>query len=353
VTWEQYAAGLEDNLQDLHERLHNGAYRAKPSRRVFIPKADGRQRPLGIASLEDKIVQRAVVEVLNAVYEEDFLGFSYGFRPGRSQHHALDALATGLLRKKVSWVLDADLRDFFGSISHGWLEKFLEYRIADRRVIRLVQKWLKAGVLADGTWTASEEGAPQGATVSPLLSNLYLHYVFDLWVQQWRTRHARGNVVAVRFADDFVVGFELRADAERFLVELRERLAQFSLELHAEKTRLLEFGRFAAANRGRRGDGKPETFDFLGFTHVCAKTRWGRFQLKRRTMRLRMRAKLSAVNTELRRRRHDPVPEQGRWLGSVVRGRSMGWSVVDGVVGGRWGGEGCRWGGEGSRWDGR
>jgi group II intron reverse transcriptase/maturase len=327
VTWEQYAAGLEDNLQALHERLHKGAYRAKPSRRVFIPKADGRQRPLGIASLEDKVVQRAVVEVLNAIYEEDFLGFSYGFRPGRSQHHALDALATGLLRKKVSWVLDADLRDFFGSISHGWLEKFLEHRIADRRIVRLVQKWLKAGVLADGAWTASEEGAPQGATVSPLLSNLYLHYVFDLWVQQWRTRHARGNVVAVRFADDFVVGFELRADAERFLVELRERLAQFSLELHAEKTRLLEFGRFAATNRDRRGLGKPETFDFLGFTHVCAKTRWGRFQLKRRTMRLRMRAKLSAVNTELRRRRHDPIPEQGRWLGSVVRGHTQYYAV--------------------------
>lgn len=231
VTWAQYGRELEVNLRDLHKRLHRGAYRAKPSRRVFIPKADGRQRPLGIASLEDKVVQRAVVEILNAIYETDFLGFSYGFRPGRHQHHALDALATAIERKRLNWWLDADLRDFFGTLDHGWLVKFLEHRIADRRMIRLIQKWLSAGVLQDGTWTASEEGAPQGATISPLLSNLYLHYVLDQWVQQWRSRHARGDVVIVRFADDFLVGFEHRDDAERFHAELRDRLANFALEL--------------------------------------------------------------------------------------------------------------------------
>lgn len=327
VTWAQYSAGLEEKLRDLHERLHRGAYRAKPSRRVYIPKADGRQRPLGIASLEDKIVQRAVVEVLNAIYETDFLGFSYGFRQGRSQHDALDALATAILRKKVNWVLDADIRDFFGSIAHGWLVKFVEHRIGDRRVVRLIQKWLKAGVLEDGAWTASEEGAPQGATVSPLLSNLYLHYVLDLWVEQWRRRHARGDVIVTRWADDFVVGFEHRADGERFLAALRERFATFSLELHPEKTRLIEFGRHAARDRMRRGDGKPETFNFLGFTHTCAKTRKGGFRLGRLTMRGRMRNKLREVNAEMKHRRHQPIAEQGRWLGSVVRGHLQYYAV--------------------------
>jgi group II intron reverse transcriptase/maturase len=320
VTWEQYRAGLEGNLQDLHERLHRGAYRAKPSRRVFIPKPDGRQRPLGIASLEDKIVQRAVVEVMNAIYEVDFLGFSYGFRPRRSQHNALDALAVGLLRRKVNWVLDADLRDFFGTIDHGWLVKFVEHRIADRRILRLIQKWLSAGVLQDGMWTASKEGTPQGATASPLLANIYLHYVFDLWVQQWRHRHARGDVIVVRYADDFLVGFQWKSDADRFYAELRERLRKFALELHPDKTRLIRFGRFAAKNRTQRGEGKPETFDFLGFTHICGKTSAGGFTLRRRTMAKRMRAKLHEVRLELQRRRHYPIPEQGAWLAAVVRG---------------------------------
>ena len=320
VTWVQYGESLEANLQDLHARLHRRAYRAKPSRRAYIPKADGRQRPLGIASLEDKIVQRAVVEILNAIYETDFLGFSYGFRPGRHQHHALDALATVIKRKRVNWWLDADIRDFFGTLDHGWLVKFLEHRIADRRIVRLIQKWLSAGVLQDGKWTMSEEGAPQGATISPLLSNLYLHYVLDLWVQQWRSRQARGDVVIVRFADDFLVGFEHQTDAERFHAELRERFVKFALELHPEKTRLVEFGRHAATNRARRGLGLPDTFDFLGFTHICAKSRGGRFLLRRHTMRKRLRTKLHEVKAELQRRRHLPIPEQGRWLGAVVRG---------------------------------
>ena len=285
VTWADYGQDLEANLRDLHARVHRGGYRARPSRRVYIPKADGRQRPLGLAALEDKILQRAVVEVLNAIYETDFLGFSYGFRPGRSPHHALDALAAGILRKKVNWVLDADIRGFFDAIDHGWMVKFLEHRIADRRVLRLIRKWLKAGVIENGAWSDTEEGTPQGASVSPLLANVYLHYVFDLWADQWRRRHAHGDVIIVRFADDYVVGFEHREDAQRFLAELRGRLAKFSLELAAEKTRLIEFGRYAAERRQKRGLGKPETFDFLGFTHICAKTEDGRFMLKRITNR--------------------------------------------------------------------
>jgi len=273
VTWQSYGQDLEGNLRDLHARLHRGAYRARPSRRAYIPKADGRLRPLGIAALEDKIVQRAVVEVLNAVYEVDFLGFSYGFRPGRGQHDALDALAAGILKRKVNWVIDADIRDCFTGLDQSWLVRFLEHRIADRRVLRLIQKWLRAGVIEDGSWTASEQGAPQGASVSPLMANVYLHYVLDLWAEQWRGRHAHGDVVTVRWADDFIVGFEHREDAERFLAELRERFAQFALELNAEKTRLIEFGRYAARNRRARGLGRPETFDFLGFTHCCAKNK--------------------------------------------------------------------------------
>jgi RNA-directed DNA polymerase len=321
VTWEQYGTELEDNLRDLHARLHRGAYRARPSRRVFIPKADGRQRPLGIASLEDKLVQRAVVEVLNTIYETDFLGFSYGFRPGRSPHHALDALATGLVRRKVNYVLDADIRGFYDAIDHGWLMKFVEHRIADARILRLIQKWLTAGVMEKGQWTASGEGTPQGATISPLLANIYLHYVLDLWTQQWRQRHARGDVVIVRYADDFAVGFQYHADATRFLGELRERVRRFALELHPDKTRLISFGLFAAQRRKERGlKGRPETFNFLGFTHICGKTRSGKFLLMRRTMRQRMRAKLRQLKSDLMRRRHLPIPIQGTWLGSVVRG---------------------------------
>jgi RNA-directed DNA polymerase len=328
VTWREYGRDLEENLRDLHARVHRGAYRAKPSRRVYIPKADGRQRPLGVASLEDKIVQRAVAEVLNAVYEEDFLGFSYGFRPGRSPHDALDALATGIQRMRVNWVLDADIRGFFDTIDHEWLLRFLEHRIADKRVLRLIRKWLGAGIIEDGTWAECDEGTPQGASISTLLANVYLHYVFDLWVHRWRRRKARGHMVVTRFADDFVVGFEFRRDARWLLAELRERFARFGLELHGEKTRLIEFGRFAADRRGMRGR-KPETFEFLGFTHICAKTRDGRFKLMRITSKKRMRAKLREVKTELRRRRHLPIPEQGRWLASVVRGHFAYYAVPD------------------------
>ena len=328
VTWEAYGRDLEANLRDLHARLHRGAYRAKPSRRSHISKADGRQRPLGIAALEDKIVQRAVVWVLSAIYEEDFLGFSYGFRPGRSPHHALDALAVGITRRSVNWVLDADFREAFTSLDHRWLVSFLEHRIADKRILRLIQKWLSAGVIEDGSWTP-EEGVPQGASVSPLLANVYLHYVLDLWVQQWRRRHAHGEVIVVRFADDLVLGFEHRDDAERFWADLRERLARFGLELHPDKTRLIEFGRFAAERRRARGAGKPGTFEFLGFTHICARSRSGRFKLKRVTSKKRMRAKLREVKAELRRRWHLPIPDQGRWLGAVVRGHLNYYAVPD------------------------
>ena len=320
VTWRDYGLDLEENLRDLYARVHRGAYRARPSRRAYIPKADGRRRPLGVAALEDKILQRAVVEVLNAIYEPDFLGFSYGFRPGRSQHHALDALTVGITRGKVNYVLDADVRDYFTSLDHSWLLRFLEHRIADRRVLRLIQRWLKAGIIEDGEWSQTVEGTPQGASVSTLLANVYLHYVFDLWVHQWRSRHARGKVVAVRFADDFVVGFQHRVDAERFWADLRERFACFGLELNDDKSRLIEFGRFAAENRARRGDPKPETFEFLGFTHRCTKDRRGQFKLSRVTSKKKMRAKLHAVKAEMRRRMHHPIPEQGRWLASVLLG---------------------------------
>lgn len=321
VTWEDYEQHLEANLMDLHARVHRGAYRALPSRRKYIPKPDGRQRPLGIAALEDKIVQRAVVEVLNAIYEEDFLGFSYGFRPGRGQHDALDALTVGITCMKVNWVLDADVSRFFDTVSHAWLIRFVEHRIGDPRIIRLIRKWLKAGVMGeDGEVTATEVGTPQGAVVSPLLANVYLHYVFDLWAEWWRKHHARGNVILVRYADDIVVGFEHEADAKRFLADMRQRMEKFALSLHPDKTRLIEFGRFAAEDRSERGLGKPETFNFLGFTHICGRSLQGKFLLHRKTRRDRMRTKLQEIKAELRRRMHLSIPEQGKWLRQVVIG---------------------------------
>jgi group II intron reverse transcriptase/maturase len=327
VMWADYGQNLEINLQDLHVRVQSGRYRAKPSRRVYIPKADGRQRPLGIATLEDKVVQRAVVEVLNAVYEVDFRGFSYGFRPGRGPHHALDALAVGITRKRVNWVLDADIRDFFGQLDHPWLRRFLGHRIADKRVLRLIDKWLAAGVIEDGDWSQAVEGAPQGASASPLLANVYLHHVFDLWADWWRRWHAHGDVIIVRFADDITIGFEHEKDAQRFQVALRERFARFGMELHPDKTRLIEFGRRAARDRAAHGLGKPETFDFLGFTHICGKSKSGWFWLKRVTIAKRMRAKLREVNDQLKRRRHQPVPVQGQWLRSVVQGHLAYYAV--------------------------
>ncbi len=326
-TWQHYGEDLEANLQDLAGRLQRGAYRAKPVRRAYIAKTDGRQRPLGVPTLEDKVVQRAVVEVLNAIYESDFLGFSYGFRPGRSPHQALDALSVGLLTRKVNWVLDADIRALFDTLTHGWLVKFLEHRVADRRIVRLIQKWLSAGVVEDGQRHVSEVGTVQGGSISPLLANLYLHYVFDLWVHRWRRTQAHGEVIVVRFADDFVLGFQHREDAERCVADLRERFMQFGLALHPEKTRLVEFGRHAAVNRRRRGDGKPDTFNFLGFTHICGTTRRGKCTVLRQTMRQRWRAKLKAVATVLRRRLHDPVPAVGAYLRAVVRGHFQYYGV--------------------------
>jgi RNA-directed DNA polymerase len=321
VTWDQYAENLEANLADLHARVHAGTYRALPSRRKYIPKADGRQRPLGIAAIEDKIVQAAVVAILTPIYEAEFLGFSYGFRPGRSQHDALDALAYGIRARKINWILDSDIRSFFDTISPEWLVRFMEHRIGDRRIIRLIQKWLKAGVLEGDQWIETTEGTPQGAVASPLLANVYLHYVYDLWVQQWRKRHASGDMIVVRFADDTIVGFQHRREAERFLSDLKNRLAQFALSLHPGKTRLIEFGAFAAERRQGRGEGKPETFDFLGFTHYCGTRKDGAgFQLGRRTQRKRMRAKLKEITETLQRVRHRPIDEQGQWLGTVVRG---------------------------------
>src|SRR6516164_6724074 len=318
LTWRDYEADLERNLEDLHDRVHRGAYRALPSRRVYIPKPDGRQRPLAVAALEDKIVQRAVAVVLNAIYEVDFLGFSYGFRPGRGAHDALDALAVGINRTNVNWILDADIRSFFDEINQKWLIRFLEHRIGDRRII---QKWLKAGVMEDGVVRASEKGTGQGLVISPLLANIYLHYVLDLWVDRhWRRREATGNMIIVRYADDFIVGYRYENDARWFLDEMRARLQEFGLSLHPEKTRLIEFGRFAAKNRKQRGLGKPETFNFLGFTFICGKTRQGKFQLKRKTRRDRMLAKLRMLKTELWRRMHQPIPAQGRWLRHVIRG---------------------------------
>jgi len=319
-TWKHYGEDLEEQLRDLSARLRRGAYRAKPVQRVYIPKADGRQRPIGIPVLEDKLVQRAATEVLSAVYETDYKGFSYGFRPGRSAHDALNALSVGITRKKVNWVLDADIRGFFDAIDHGWLMKFVEHRIADQRVLRHVKKWLNAGVLEDGQWERVDEGTPQGGSISPLLANIYLHYVFDLWADHWRRTRANGDVIIVRYADDIVVGFQSRSDAERFRDELRERFVKFNLELHAEKTRLLEFGRFAAERRQKRGEGKPATFDFLGFTHICGKTRPGRYTVLRQTIRKRRVAKLAEIRDQLRRRLHWPVGEVGQWLRLVLQG---------------------------------
>ena len=320
LTWMDYEADLECKLEDLHDRVQRGAYRALPSRRVYIPKPDGRQRPLAVAALEDKIVQRAVVALLNAIYEEDFLGFSYGFRPGRGTHDALDALGVGIHSRKVSWILDADIRSFFDTVSQEWLIRFVEHRIGDRRIIRLIRKWLKAGVLEDGIVAVSDKGTGQGAVISPLLANIYLHYALDLWAMRWRRREATGDMIIVRYADDFIIGFQHEADARRFLDEMRERLGKFALSLHPEKTRLIEFGRFAAERRKRRGIGKPETFNFLGFTFICGKTRQDKFQIKRKTRRDRMRAKLKKIKEEMWRRMHQPIPEQGKWLGRVVSG---------------------------------
>src|SRR3979409_2382832 len=320
LTWRDYEADLERNLEGLHARVHRGAYRALPGRRVYIPKPDGRQRPLAVAALEDKIVQRATTALLNAIYEEDFLGFSYGFRPGRGTHDALDALCVGIDSRKVNYILDADIRSFFDEVSKEWLIRFVEHRIGDERIIRLIQKWLKAGILEDGIVAVSDKGTGQGAVISPLLANIYLHYAHDLWAERWRRREATGDMIIGRYADDIIVGFEHEADARRFLEAMRERLGEFALSLHPDKTSMIEFGRHAAANRERRGLGKPETFNFLGFIFISGKSRRGKFQIKRKTRRDRMRMKLQAGKQELGQRMPPPIPIQGKWLGQVVKG---------------------------------
>jgi len=321
VTWQEYGEGLESRIMDLHDRVQSGRYRAKPSKRVWLPKPDGRHRPIGIAALEDKIVQQGAVWVLNQIYEKDFHGFSYGFRPERSPHNALDAIWVGITQRKVNWVLDADIERFFDTINHAWLMEFLERRIADPRMLRLIRKWLRAGVSEDGEWSRTEEGTPQGSVISPLLSNIYLHYVLDQWVTEWRKNKAIGEVIIVRYADDFVMGFQYRREAERFLGEMKERFVQYGLEIHREKTRLIEFGRFAEANRAERGEWKPETFDFLGFTHICSRTQKGnRFTIRRKTIAKRLRTKLKEVREAIIRRRHEPVPVLGKWLRSVIQG---------------------------------
>ena len=320
VTWRDYEEGLDERIAALWDAVQSGRYRALPSRRVYIPKSNGKLRPLGIAALEDKIVQHAVTTVLNAVYEADFLGFSYGFREGRSQHQALDALWIGIHQKRVNWVLDADIRSFFDTIDHEWMMRFLEHRIADRRLLRLIRKWLTAGVVDKGSTFVLRVGTPRGAVISPLLANIYLHYVFDLWTHQWRNR-SEGDVIVVRYADDSVMGFETKSEAQRFLEALHERMAKFGLSLNEEKTRILEFGRYAAERRARRGQRRPETFDFLGFTHICAVTRTNpHFTIRRLTIASRMRATLKAIRHDLMKRRHAPIPETGAWLARVVQG---------------------------------
>ena len=319
-TWTIYEQDVDRRIDDLNSKIHRGAYRALPSRRSYIPKEDGSKRPLAITALEDKIVQRATAAVLSAIHEEDFLGFSYGFRPGRSQHDALDALIVGINSRKVNFILDADIRSFFTEVSQEWVVRFLEHRIGDKRIIRLVQKWLQAGVLENGVVTVEERGTGQGSVISPLLANIYLHYVFDLWAERWRRREATGDMIIVRYADDIVLGFQHETDARRFWDAMRARLQEFALSLHPDKTRLIEFGRHAAANRKRRGLGKPETFKFLGFVLICGKSRRGTFLVMRKTRRDRMNATLRDIKEELQRRRHQPIPETGTWLAQVVSG---------------------------------
>jgi RNA-directed DNA polymerase len=320
MTWREYEQDLEARLEDLHGRVHRGAYRPQPSRRVYIPKADGSQRPLAIAALEDKIVQGATVMVLNAVYEEDFLGFSYGFRPGRGPHDAMDALVMGIASRRVNFILDADIRSFFDSVSQEWLIRFVEHRIGDKRVIRLIRKWLKAGVLEDGIVSVSDRGTGQGSVISPLLANIYLHYALDLWAERLRRREVQGDMIIVRYADDVIVGFELEGAARGFLDALKARLEEFALALHPEKTRLIAFGRFAAERRRQDGLGKPETFNFLGFTFICGRSRDGKFLIKRKSRRDRVQAKLKEIKEELRRCMHASIADHGKWLKQVVTG---------------------------------
>lgn len=320
MTWSDYAKDYEDRIIDLHKRLQRGSYRAQPSKRAYIAKSDGKQRPLGIAAVEDKIVQAAVRTILEQIYEVDFLECSYGYRPSRRAHDALDEVYVEIKGRKINWILDADIRGFFDNIDHDWMMKFLEHRVTDWRMLRLVKKWLTAGVSEDGKWSKTSVGTPQGSVISPLLANIYLHYVLDLWAAHWQRTQARGQMFLARYADDFVVGFQWEATGRHFLTALKERMAKFGLELHSEKTRLIEFGRYAQSNRHDKGLGKPETFDFLGFTHICGQTRKGYFQLERHTSRKKFQAKVEAIVQKLRREIHKDIHETGQWLKSVYDG---------------------------------
>ena len=321
ITWKDYQANLESLLESLHDRILNGSYRPKPAKRVFIPKEDGSERPLSIICTEDKIVQQATVTILNSIYEVDFMGFSYGFRPGRSQHAALDALIVSLYKRKVNWVLDLDISKFFDTVEHDWLIRFIEHRVRDRRIVRLIRQWLKVGVVDEhGHRKAAKKGTPQGAVISPLLANIYLHYAFDLWTHKWRIQTSRKEVIVVRYADDAILGFQSKQDAEQYLNDLKERLGMFGLAIHPDKTRLVQFGRFAIEQRQKAHQRKPETFDFLGFTHYCSTTRNGNFCVKRKTAKRRLRKQIKAVGKELMKRRHEPKLDIAQWLQSVVQG---------------------------------
>ena len=311
VSWTEYERVLKGNLEKLKEAIQSGKYKPKPARRIYIPKADGSERPISIQSIEDKVAQQAIVIILEQIYEMDFLGFSYGFRPGRSQHDALDALHVGIMRKKINWILDLDIKKFFDTVEHAWLIRFLEHRIVDKRVLRLITQWITVGYQdAKGRRHRATVGMPQGAVISPILSNIYLHYVYDLWLQQWRRRNCVGDMITARFADDSVSGFQNQRDAERFLSELKLRMAKFGLELHEGKTRIIEFGRFAKERRKEKGLGKPETFDFLGFTHYGGTTKKsGAFMVWRKTARKRLNAKIKEIRKELLRWRHKPIRE--------------------------------------------
>ncbi len=326
-TWKEYGTNIEENLKVLSERLRKGTYRALAVKRIYIPKGNGKQRPIGIPALEDKIVQRATVEMLNAIYEVDFLGFSYGFRPERNQHNALDAVVEAIEGRKVNWVLDVDIRGFFDTIDHEWLIRFVKHRIKDKRVIRHIKKWLNAGIMEDGDWCKAEEGTPQGGSISPLLSNIYLHYVFDLWASSWRNSKASGDTVMVRFADDMVLGFQYKHEAIHFQEKLRRRFRKFNLEVNTEKTSLIEFGRYAEERREERRKGKPETFNFLGFTHICSKSRLGKFTVLRKTSVKKMRNKLAEIKKTMRARMHMSIADMGKWLKSVIVGHCRYYGV--------------------------
>ena len=333
ISWSEYEEGLETRVSDLHRRIQSGRYKPQPARRVYIPKGNGELRPLSIQCVEDKVAQQAVSMLLGQIYETDFMGFSYGFRPNRSQHDALDALTFGIVKRKVNWVLDLDIRKFFDTVEHEWLIRMLQHRVKDSRLLKLIVRWIKVGFVDDvGRRHPAHFGVPQGSVISPLLSNIYLHYVFDLWSNKWRADNAQGDIVIIRYADDAVLGFQNKWDANRYQAQLIERLAKFGLSLNTDKTRLIRFGRFASAQRAKYGAGKPESFEFLGFTHYCSRKRNGDFMVGRITSRKRLVTQIKAVQVELRRRLHMPPRQTLAWLVRVLRGHANYYSVPGNIV---------------------